>query len=224
MSRARSGLAERMLTCAVLTTALVGCRESVEISLRTALVEPSEPSAGMVGPGVTKDGSSATGGSRSGPYIVVVFSTPSDLDSLARKMRVHHVYYTLYACSSVASAADLCDGRVYLLGAEELARIQEGQAPSEHNNVYKAYISDSVLRLQGCAQVDGGLDAAQELEKVRSDGLCMTIGAGNMLGGGFSSNAIRVPVVVDRDFFLLEQEPLADQASDREPPSDEETQ
>jgi len=133
-----------------------------------------------------------------GPFIVVLFSTPTDLEALGRRKHIHNLYYSVFACNSADLDANLCDGDVYKLTGKESERLL-GRRDKAGENLYKVYIPNSLKVIGRHAEVFRSMNVPDELEKVRRFGLCMAIGGGNMLGGGIWSNPLQIPVVVTAD-------------------------
>jgi len=182
------------------------CRKSIEISLRACFLQNDEPLEGAILPYSKKiDKEVAARRGKTGPFITVLFSTPTDLESLGKRKEIHHLYYGVFACSSDPLEDDLCGWDVYKPTADEIERLVRRER-SAGENFYKVYIPNRLSEIRKYAEVIGGLNVAAEMEKVRSSGLCMIIGGGNMLGGGFWSQSLRIPVAVVDDSLEIKKE------------------
>ncbi len=180
------------------------CNENIKVSLRACLHENGEPREEAVLPYSKEKPPSPVYMPDSGPFITIVFSTPADLESLGKRKEIHHLYYKVFACSSDPFDAELCSGDVYKATPNEGEGQKESEAASGEG-WYKIYIPNRLSQMGKCGENVGGLDVAVELEKIRSTGLCIVIGGGNMLGGGLWSNSLRVPVALTGDSLEINQ-------------------
>lgn len=186
----RSG--RRLFLLLLACSCLAACTETINISLHGCLVQDSEETVGAVLP-YWKDDAKRIERRLPGPFIAAFFSAPADLDALGSSNHVSHLQYNIIACASVGDEAYLVDGDVFRSSPIEVeSLVGSGRSIGEH--VYKVYIPRSLTQIGKRAEGYALLNVPEELGKVRSTGLCMIIGGGNMLGGGFWSQAVRVPV------------------------------
>ena len=150
-----------------------------------------------------KDGKEPQQKTGSAPVITVFFSTPTDLEAFGRRMQIHHLYYSVSACASDPLEDALCDGEVYRANEAEAERLL-GSEDAGKVHVYKVHIPNSLQIIGKCGEGIGDLNVPEELKKVRSSGMCMIVGGGNMLASGFWSSGLRVPVSVHDDSFEID--------------------
>src|SRR6266436_4123451 len=194
------------LTLALLWFFPPACRKSIEISLRACFLQNDEPLEGAVLPySKVMDKDVSARRAKTGPFITVLFSTPTDLESLGKRKEIHHLYSGVFACSSVPLENVLCGWYVYKPTAHEVERLVAPERAAGEN-FYKVYIPNRLSEIRKYAEVVGGLNVAAEMEKVRSAGLCMIIGGGNMLGGGSWSQPLRIPVAVVNDSLEIKKQ------------------
>lgn len=185
---------------------LVGCMRIVKSSIRGCRLAVEESADGAVHPYPESESPRSGRTAPPGPFVLVLFSTPTDLEELGNTMTVHHLYYDLFACSSTPPDADLFGGRVYKAKAEDLKglRVQDG---GSGENVYKVYVPSNLHWMGQVSDGNHGISAAKEIQKVRQDGLCILIGAGNkhMFAGGFRSERMKLPVEAVGDYLQINQ-------------------
>jgi len=203
---ARGRAVGTVITFALLSGFLVACTESIEILIRGCRVENEEPTGGAVLPYSRTVPNSLAQNAEPGPFITVIFSAPADLETLGRNTHIHHLYYNVFACSSVPLDARLCTGDVYRDKTDEIEPAL-GRNSAAAENLYKVYIPRSLQRIGKRAEVFRDLNVPAELENLRSTGMCMIIGGANMLGTGFWSKPVRVPVMVIDDFLEVNLRP-----------------
>jgi hypothetical protein len=179
--------------------------KSIDISLRGCTQEVAPVPGSVVLPYSKKKAPEVARSTDSEPVIAVLFSTPLDMEALGKRLQIHHLYYNAFACSSIPLDAHIGSGDVYKATADEKLRLvgSQGKAGEE---LYKIYLPNSLKRIAKGAEVIYGLNVLEELEKVRSTGLCVVIGGANILGTGFLSNSLRVPVSVVGDTLVINGE------------------
>lgn len=180
---------------------------SIEISLRGCIQETAPVLVGVVLPYSKKEATEVARRTDSESVIAVFFSTLLDVETLGKRMQVHHLYYNAFACSSIPLDARIGSGSVYKATVDEGLKLLGSQG-NAGETLYKIYLPNSLKQIAKGAEVIYGLNVVEELEKVRSTGLCVVIGGANMLGIGFLSNSLRVPVSVVGDTLVVNDEDL----------------
>jgi hypothetical protein len=161
---------------------LTGCTKRIVVEVPGASIEERQSAVDRV---CQYPGSSRSK-EQDGPLIAIHMVSDWDLAALCKHRDVHLLYFVLSACSS---DSELIVGDVLypqgMAGARNAGR-------SAHQ--YVAYVPISLERLSARAAVNYGVNVPRELESARHDGLCIAVGGANMLGMGFRSDPVKLPV------------------------------
>jgi hypothetical protein len=134
---------------------------------------------------------------KGGPWLAVYFATAVDLESISRKRGAHSLGYSAFQCPKPAPHEySFLGGIVFRATAEEKTRIE---IPS-NEYLYKVYLAvDLAATIETSPFLHWPEERALVTEEIRSDGLCIEIGGGSMIGTGLESNTVKLPIDISVD-------------------------
>ena len=188
---------------AVLATSSLGCGLMIPVPATLVAVEsveawPEQPMA--YSENLRKVGRPFR--SERGPWAAVYVSSQADLAAWCRRLELNHLYAIAFGCRTPDPYhEDFWGDDLFDVPVEDRERLH---APAGAH-LYRFYIPIDLTRPfeQSIVTLHDETEVERVRQRVRRNGLCFLVGAGNMLGLGINSNTLRLKVKAEGDRLAI---------------------